>query len=366
MKDNFLFLLITAICFLSVLDSRAQPKEEPTFRLFLIGDAGEGDTTGATLYDLHTLLLKNPKSAVVFLGDNVYSKSLWGIMKLEIGGYDGGPVGKRRLMSQINILKGYEGSAYFIPGNHDWWNHVNLKRGKQRLLQEAQFIEDTIKSSFTTLNNIKEQIFLPTQGSPGPVYQEFNDDKTRVIFVDTYRLIMEEENSNKHKDTVLLNRFYRDLKEQLTNASNKHQKIIVVGHHPIHAKGRHSSPLAAWEKLTRRFADSNTNYPPYNRVAVRLDSLMKEHHHPDVFYVSGHEHSLEYFFNDSLHYIVSGAGSRIDQVQLESCQDATECLQWNEEGYFEIDFYGHYETILMHHRKSNDSPKQVTCIYGCQ
>ena len=49
-------------------------------------------------------------------------------------------------------------------------------------------------------------------------------------------------------------------------------------------------------------------------MAAHLDSLLKAHHHPDVYYVSGHEHSLEYFSNDSLSYIVSGAGSRVDQV----------------------------------------------------
>src|SRR5207247_58172 len=124
--------------------------EKPTFKLFLIGDAGEGDTTGATLYDLHVKLLDNPNSAVVFLGDNCYVRSLWGLVKLEIGGFDGGKVARRRVMSQLNILRGYRGWAYFVPGNHDWWNHTNLKRGLKRLLSESRFIEDTLKK-FTTL-----------------------------------------------------------------------------------------------------------------------------------------------------------------------------------------------------------------------
>ncbi len=336
----------------------------PTFKLFLIGDAGEGDTTGATLYDLHLKLLANPNSAVVFLGDNCYVRSFFGLLKLEVGGFDGGKVARRRVMAQLNILRGYKGFAYFVPGNHDWWNHTNLKRGKKRLLAEELFIQDTLKR-FTTLRNYKEGTFLPSQGDPGPVSRDFNDGKTRIIFIDTYRLIIEE-GKKRHQDTLLLNSFYRELREQLADASKKKEKIIVVAHHPIHAKGSHSFPLVFWEKLMRRFADSNTNYPPYNRTAIRLDSLLKEHNHPDVYYVSGHEHSLEYFFNDSLHYIVSGAGSRIDNLQLESCQDATECLQWNEEGFFEIDFYGRYEKVLMYHRPSNDSEMKVICITGCE
>src|SRR5207244_11314317 len=134
----------------------------------------------------------------------------------------------------------------------------------------------------------------------------------RIIFIDTYRLIIEE-GRKRRNDSLLLKAFYQELKAQLTDASNKHEKIIVVAHHPIHSKGKHSFPLVFMERLNRRFADANANYPPYHRMAVHLDSLLKEHRHPDIYYVSGHEHSLEYFFNDSLHYLVSGAGSRIDK-----------------------------------------------------
>jgi len=337
--------------------------DAPTFKLFLIGDAGEGDTTGATLYDLKKKLLENPQSAVVFLGDNCYVRSLWGLAKLEIGGFDGGKVARRRVMAQLNVLRGYEGSAFFVPGNHDWWNHTNLKRGKKRLLQEAKFIQDTL-SHFTSLKKYKKETFLPQDGLPGPVSRDFNDGKTRIIFIDSYRLIIEE-SRKRHKDTLLLNNFYRDLKKQLTDASSKREKIIVVAHHPIHAKGKHSLPMVFWEKLMRRFADSNTNYPPYNKVATQLDSLLKEHHHPDIYYVAGHEHSLEYFFNDSLHYLVSGAGSRIDHVTYKETDNEKEYFIWNEEGFFEIDFYGRYETVLMYHRKDNQSPMEVHCVAGC-
>ena len=49
--------------------------------------------------------------------------------------------------------------------------------------------------------------------------------------------------------------------------------IIVVGHHPIHAKGKHSLPRVFLERLSRRFADSNTNYLTYNKMCLRLDSF---------------------------------------------------------------------------------------------
>jgi hypothetical protein len=228
-------------------------------------------------------------------------------------------------------------------------------------LKEEVYIESILRN-FHSLKN-KENIFIPDSGSAGPVMRDFNGDRTRVIFIDTYRLILAE--GDKKRDTLMMNTFYRNLKAQLQAGKAKKQKIIVAGHHPIHAKGRHSLPLAAWQTLIRRLADSNTNYPPYNRMATRLDSLLKEMNRPDIFYVSGHEHSLEYFFNDSLHYLVSGAGSKVDDVDYKETVKENEYFIWNEEGFFEIEFYGRYERVLMHHRKSEESELKTHCLYGC-
>ena len=357
-------LVIATLWLITFSEVFGQTKAIPEFQLFLIGDAGDDDTTGATLLDLKEKLQNKPNSAVIFLGDNCYSNFFLRFINIQAGGYDGSKEGQRRLMSQINILGDYKGSAYFIPGNHDWWNKINLKKGKKRLLAEAVFIEDTLKK-LATVRNFGENTFLPSFGSPGPVFKELNENKIRIIFIDTYRLIIEESN-RKNKDTFLLNSFYRELNDQLTDGLEKRQKIIVAGHHPIHSKGSHSQAPAFMERLFRRFGNSNTNYPPYRTMANRLNSLLKEQYHPGIYYVSGHEHSLQYFFNDSLHYIVSGAGSKVGNFPGESCLGIDECLQWNQAGYFEIVFFNSYQTVLMHHRKSNDSPMKITCIAGCK
>lgn len=354
---SILFLFSFNICF-------SQIPDQPTFKLYLIGDAGESDSVGATLKQLKSKLEANPNSAVIFLGDNCYTGSILGKASFNVGGYDGTQLAKDRLMGQLNILRDYKGSAFFIPGNHDWFNKTNVKGGRKHLLEEENFIEDTLKN-FSLLKNHGET-FLPSNGSPGPVSMDFNDGKTRIIFIDTQRLIIEEVKRGNRKDTTLLNKFYDDLKQQLKDASAKKEKIIVVAHHPILAKGKHSVSLGFWQKIIRRFADTNVNYPAYNRVAVRLDSLLKAHHHPDVYYVAGHEHSLEYFLTDSLHYIISGAGCKVDNIAMESCTSDGECLQWNEEGFFEIDFYGWHETVLMYHRRSDESEMKVKCVAGCK
>lgn len=360
-KKCFISCISSFLCFFVFSNTFSQTPEEPTFRLYLIGDAGENSSTASTLLHLGSKLIQNPNSAVVFLGDNCYRKAMYGLLPFTVKGFDGSKITKAKVMSQLNILRGYQGSAYFIPGNHDWWNYTDIKEGKQALLMEETFIEKVL-NGFSDLKN-KENTFIPSHGSPGPVFREFNHDKTRIIFIDSYRLILEE--GEKKRDTLLLNTFYRNLKKQLIEGSSKKQKIIVVAHHPIHAKGVHSMPLSAMQTFIRRFADTNTNYPPYNRMATKLDSLLKEQHHPDIYYVAGHEHSLEYFFNDSLHYLVSGAGSKVDQVKYDKKVEENEYFIWNEEGFFEIEFYGRFERVLMHHHKNSQSKWEVHCLAGC-
>src|SRR5690349_1961049 len=125
-----LSLIFLSILFYSV-NAQIPGEEKPTFRLFLVGDAGEDDSTEATLSDLGKVIKEDDNSAVIFLGDNCYRKAMYGLLPFEVKGYDGSKIAKQRMMSQMNILKDYKGSAYFIPGNHDWWNYTNMRLGKK-------------------------------------------------------------------------------------------------------------------------------------------------------------------------------------------------------------------------------------------
>ena len=158
----------------------AQTPNFPTFKLYLIGDAGEADTSAATLNELKIKLEANPNSAVIFLGDNCYTGSIFGKATFNVGGYDGSQLAKDRIMAQLNILRNYHGYVYFIPGNHDWYNKTNVKQGRKHLLEEIKFITDTLKT-FTSIKNHDEETYLPTDGNPGPVSRDFNDGKTREI-----------------------------------------------------------------------------------------------------------------------------------------------------------------------------------------
>src|SRR5665213_2948100 len=105
-------LLISLACLFITTYCNGQTSEVPSFKLYLIGDAGEGDTAGPTLRDLRVKLLANPNSAVIFLGDNCYLKTfISSLFNLEVGGFNGSKFAQRRLMSHVGIMKEYKGSA---------------------------------------------------------------------------------------------------------------------------------------------------------------------------------------------------------------------------------------------------------------
>lgn len=360
---KYLILITTQLFFLSY-STFVYSQNSSSFKVFLIGDAGEKEIMGATMRDLKIKLQENPNSAVIFLGDNCYKKTMYGLINIEIKGFDGSKITQKRLMSQLNTLKNYEGSAFFVPGNHDWWNTLSIEKGKKNLLLEQLFIEDSLQK-FTSLKNDSNSVFLPRNGETGPISKEVNDGKIRIIFIDTYRMILEE-SKVKHKKVELIKQFYIDLQTQIALGVSKNQKIIIVAHHPIFAKGKHSQLMPLWQEKKERFANSNLNFLPYKKMALHIDSIIKAANQSGIYYVAGHEHSLEYFFKNNLHYIISGSGSKTDKVKFESTQSKNECVRWNEEGFFEIDFGSVSEKIIMYHRENETAELQANCVGGCE
>ncbi len=121
----------TLFCFISLFIFHSSFSQVP-YRVFLVGDAGEDEMTGETLDSLKSKIESNPNSAVVFLGDNTYKAILFGITDGFMG-FDSTRVAQRKLKSQLEILDNYKGNAYFVPGNHDWWNLTHFVRGSRKL-----------------------------------------------------------------------------------------------------------------------------------------------------------------------------------------------------------------------------------------
>src|SRR5664279_4596196 len=110
-----------------------------SFKIFFVGDAGDHEESGETLVNLRKELLRNPNSAVVFLGDNCYKNILWGIIPFGYKGFDSTQNTIGKINSQLALLDHYQGSAFFTPGNHDWWNRMTYERGLPKLKMEESF-----------------------------------------------------------------------------------------------------------------------------------------------------------------------------------------------------------------------------------
>jgi len=319
------------------------------FKVYLVGDAGENAYTGKALENLGKKLRENPNSVVIFLGDNCYKNDLWGIFPYGFKGFDSSSITQKKIRAQLDILHGYKGYVFFVPGNHDWWNITNVNKGIPKLKMEESFIETNLAHNNTIAN--PGMTFMPKNGSPGPDFIDLNNDSVRLILTDTYRLILTDFKQDQEEDFPLEKAFYSKLDSLMKDAKKKGLKVIIAGHQTLFAKGHNSKPLKT-PNLFARIKASNINFPAYHRMVIKTRAILKQY--PGSYYVCGHVHSLQYFLpEDSVHYIVSGAGSKTDYVSEDEIRKnvpikGKEYLKWNSQGFFEIDFSSSPEKIFLY------------------
>jgi len=329
--------------------------QNDVFKVYLVGDAGEDAETGKTLTNLGKQLNENPKSAVVFLGDNCYKNDLWGAFPYGFKGFDSSELTQRKVKSQLNILTSYKGYVFFIPGNHDWWNLTEFEKGSRKLKMEESFIEANLALNQSIANN--RRVFLPKNAKPGPDFVDLNDNRLRIIFIDSYRLIINAFKEQDPRDLPMEQTFYKQLDSLLAEASARNEKVVVTAHHPVFAKGPNSKKLRD-PNLFGRIKASNSSFPANNRMAAKIREILNKY--PGIYYASGHVHSLQYYFpQKKVHYIVSGAGSKTNKISPAEMQklqpeNNTDYALWNIKGFFEIDFSTAAEKIFLYFNNGQD------------
>jgi hypothetical protein len=334
--SRLLRLTVMLLCaFLLTLQSGLA---QNSFKIFLVGDAGDHEESGETLINLRKELLGNPNSAVVFLGDNSYKSILWGVIPFGYKGFDSTRNTIDKINSQLELLNQYQGSAFFTPGNHDWWNRLTYERGRPKLAMEEDFITKNLNRNPTIAN--PGNVFLPKHGGYGPDYVELNHQTVRMIFIDTYRIIVT--GIKKNKPSVEEIAFYNRLDSVIRAGYLLNQKVVVVAHHPVHSIGPVNRSLSH-PYLFRRIKASYIQFPSYKTMASKIDSVLRRY--PGIYYVSGHLHALQYFYTkDSVHYIISGAGSKENRLSGKEITkfgqgpSVNDFLIWNSGGFFEIEF----------------------------
>src|SRR5687767_9350110 len=138
-------------------------------RIILVGDAGM--LTNGTHPELNLVKkafnVDDKKNTVLFLGDNIYPLGLPSI-------YSSSYEAKRKILdNQVNLVRGTQAQAYFIPGNHDWAR--GRPGGWQQIINQGNYINSL------QLSNVQ---FLPQDGCPGP--EEISiSDKVVLVMIDS-------------------------------------------------------------------------------------------------------------------------------------------------------------------------------------
>ena len=322
-------------------------KEEPKSGLiqsvYLIGDVGSPKDDESSLALLKQMLdAEDPeKTAVVFLGDNLYPQGL------HSKGHPERAIDEKHLDLQINTVKEFEGRKLFIPGNHDW--KEGKKEGYKFVRRQEKYIEDVLGGKKT---------FLPNKGCPGPEVLKLGDD-VRMIVIDTqwwlhkYKRGEGERFGCDVKDEI---EFTALVKDELRR--NRNQHMLVVGHHPFLTNGNHGGeytirdhifPLTNVKKdlyvplpvigsiypLYRQVLGSHQDiaHPRYQSLISNIKPLFEDY--PGTIYASGHEHNLQYTEENGVHYVVSGSGCK------ESYLDHGKPLTFgqNTKGFSKIKYY---------------------------
>jgi len=305
-------------CLLTVQAVTAQDSLQA--RIVLIGDAGQL-THGRhpVVAAVKNNIIIDKKTTIIFLGDNLYKP---GFPDNSLPTY---AMAKAPLDSQVQIAGTSKAKVYFVPGNHDWAGGGS--NGYTSILMEQSYID--------YLGNENVAMF-PRDGCPGPVEVQINDDITLIMMDSQWWLHqydkpgIESDCPYKTKAEILL-----QLDDMLSRNSNK--LVLLAMHHPFKSYSPHGGYytikqhifpftdiipklyipvpiLGSVYPLTRAVFGTiqDLKHPQYQAMIDAISGVVKGH--PNVIYVSGHDHSLQLIQDSSYNYIVSGSGSKNSRV----------------------------------------------------
>ena len=288
--------------------------------IVLIGDAGQLTNGRQPEVDgVRKEVKMDKKTTVIFLGDNLYKTGLPDDM---VPSYQ---VAKAPLDSQINIANKEPVNVYFIPGNHDWANGgVN---GYESILRVQNYI-DVLGNKY-----VKQ---LPRDGCPGPEEVKVNDDIT-LILLDSQWWLQTYEKPGVESDCPYKTK--TEVIAQVADILSRNDKklVLIATHHPMRSYGQHGGYFKLKQHIFP-FTDINPKFyfplpiigsaypltravfgtaqdlkhPLYQELINSLENVVKGH--PNVIFVSGHEHTLQMIQDSSYNYIVSGSGSKTSRV----------------------------------------------------
>jgi predicted phosphodiesterase len=297
--------------------------QDVVYEVILVGDSG--NIARYKPDPVLSLLTEHSRtahpSAIIFLGDNVYPAGL--------------PEKGDRLREDAELVlqkhyeavKDYAGKVIFISGNHDW--NKGKDDGYDYVIRQEKYLEKLFKS---------ENIYLPSNGCPGPKEVPVNDHLT-IVAINTqwwiqrgFRPIGAQNGCNVSSEEE----FFTALSEIIER--NKHKKVLVIGHYPVYSYSLHGGkfkfkhhlfPLTLYRKkaymplpvlgslvpLYRKYigAPEDLSHLRFRDLKKKLKGIFANH--PNLIYAAGHEHNLQHIYKNKVNYIVSGAASKSTYVR---------------------------------------------------
>ncbi len=288
-------------------DVHERPGEnDRVYQIFLVGNTGtpavnELAPTFALLR--HQLGDADEQSSILFLGDQLTATQ---------HGLDTEQA-EAQLKPIIDVVEGYAGSVYFIPGDQDY-----IKTDGQDhnwLLWQETYLEEALGN---------QSAFLPDSGKADIVDVKLKDDLRLVVLNTPFLLGADLAGNNgdlKGSESLQL---YQQLQEVIRHRHG--DELIIVGHHPIYSNGRYGGHFSTWPNLVipglqtfrnmagneQYFAHEHNNWMRHSLAEV-LDG------HEDFVYASAHDYNLQYFHhirkaNQIRSFVVSGSASRSEYV----------------------------------------------------
>ena len=325
-KPKILFLICVSTFFVScatfheqigrdfshdMIDNENQQKL--LHEVVIVGDAGNADEPqGKKLLQTVEDYLKSTdrEQTLLFTGDNIYPVG----MPKKSSKHRA--LAEEKLDAQIDLAQYVNGTTVFIPGNHDWYRKLG------GLIRQKDYIED----------KLGKKSFMPRKYRAVEAL-EINDELT-MITVDSEWFI---QNWDRHPD-INEESFVKtreDFFEEFRSLVNKNQnKITLIAiHHPMITNGLHGGYFSLKKHVfpyknipapvlgsvvnyllkTTGASPADTQHTYYRMLIERLKTLTKDEE--QVIFVSGHEHNMQYIEDDGIKQLISGSGSKVEEVR---------------------------------------------------
>ncbi|QCR23754.1 metallophosphoesterase [Pontibacter sp. SGAir0037] len=309
---------------------KQNPQNKLLYTVFLIGDVGAPslDPQEPSLKLMQQQMQEaGAQSTTIFLGDNIYHNGLPEPGKLDR------EISEKRINAQLDVLKGYPGEKYMIPGNHDW-NHSG-RGGLEAILREQRYVNEYLSEE-----NIEAggDFFVPGNGCPGPYEVKISDDLVLIAIDSEWWLHPFDRpyGTNTACGAATEIEFLVQLEDIIKK--NSGSDIMVVAHHPLMSRGAHGgffslkdhifplTMLRDWMYLplpvigsiypfARKYGGILQDIPHPRYQAYKDGLLAIFEKYDNITYAAGHEHALEYFKYNDLPHIVSGSGCKVQYIK---------------------------------------------------